>query len=168
LKPYRSPVLQTTTQSENREAEIKMGQPNVTTLTDSATQQISRQKVLIHSRVRSHPAPVLPVAGGRYSHGVVVPFRVLAERSQPEGYPLMCFSISASRDMVHSRVLRISRLDSNPKVQIIPFRLYYPFHNTSINASDKVWLIDSPHPPGCLTVPCMKSSTLPPTTRSPV
>lgn len=86
-----------------------MGQPNVTTLTDSATQQTSQQKVLIHSRVRSHPTPVLPVVGGRYSHGVVVPSREMAERSQPKGYPLMCFNASASRDRVHSRVLRISR-----------------------------------------------------------
>jgi hypothetical protein len=155
-------------QSENRTIKIEMGQPDVTTLTDSATQQTSHQKVLIHSRVRSHPAPVLPVAGGRYSHGVVVPSRVLAGRSQPEGNPLMCFPVSASRDMVHFRVLRISRLDSNPKVKITPYRLCYPFLNTLVNASDRVWLIDSPHPPGYLTALCMESLTLPPTTRSPV
>jgi hypothetical protein len=52
-----------------------MRQPDVTALTDSATQQTSHQQVLIHYQVRSHPAPVLPVAGGRYSHGVVVPSR---------------------------------------------------------------------------------------------
>jgi hypothetical protein len=48
---------------------FKMRQPDVPALTNSATQQIGHQKVLIHFQVRSHPAPVLPVAGGRYSHG---------------------------------------------------------------------------------------------------
>lgn len=52
-----------------------MGQSDVTALTDSATQQTSHPKVLIHYQVRSHLAPVLPVASGRYSHGVVVPSR---------------------------------------------------------------------------------------------
>jgi hypothetical protein len=89
LKPCRSPVPLSTAPSEECKAEVEMRQPNVPTLTDSATQQTSHQQVLIHSRVRSHPAPVLPVAGGRYSHGVVVPSRVLTERFQPEGYPLM-------------------------------------------------------------------------------
>jgi hypothetical protein len=49
---------------------IQMRQPDVPALTNSVTQQIGHQKVLIHFQVRSHPAPVLPVAGGRYSHGL--------------------------------------------------------------------------------------------------
>jgi len=52
-----------------------MDQPDIPALTDSAAQQTSGQKVLIRYQVRAHPASVLPVAGGRYSHGVVVPSR---------------------------------------------------------------------------------------------
>jgi hypothetical protein len=52
-----------------------MGQPSVISLTEDATQQTNHQQALIHIQVRSHPASVLPKAGGRYSHGVVVPFR---------------------------------------------------------------------------------------------
>jgi len=48
---------------------IKTRQPDVPVLTNSAIQQIGYQKVLIHFQVRSHPASVLPVAGGRYSMG---------------------------------------------------------------------------------------------------
>jgi hypothetical protein len=48
---------------------VELDQPDVTALTDSATQQTSGQKVLIRFQVRSHPGPVLPSTGGRYSLG---------------------------------------------------------------------------------------------------
>jgi hypothetical protein len=35
----------------------------------------NEMQVLIHFQVRSHPALVLPATGGRYSLGLVVPFR---------------------------------------------------------------------------------------------
>jgi hypothetical protein len=73
--PVDLPSLYSKAYSEKYTSKIQTRQPDVTALTDSATQQTSYQKVLIHSQVRSHPAPVLPVAGGRYSHGVVVPSR---------------------------------------------------------------------------------------------
>jgi hypothetical protein len=39
------------------------------------------EKVLIRFQVRSHPALVLPAAGGRFSLGFVVPFREFTNRS---------------------------------------------------------------------------------------
>jgi hypothetical protein len=91
-----------------------------------------------------------------------------AGKSQPEGYPLMRFYRPASRPARHSRVLRISRLELNPRAQSTPYRLCYPSRNTSVNATGKAGLIVSPRMPRYLTVLCTYSLAIPLTTRSPV
>jgi hypothetical protein len=68
LVPSRS-LIDHPSFSRKQVPDIEMDQPDVPALTDSATQQTSGQKVLIRSQVRSHPVPVLPHTGGRYSLG---------------------------------------------------------------------------------------------------
>jgi hypothetical protein len=141
-------------------------QPDINALTSISIRQTSEDKVLIRSQVRAHPAPVLPVAGGRYSLGFWCLLGELTVWSQPESYPLMCLNRSASRGRLHFRVLRTRWRELFPRVQLTPFKLFCPSQFTSSNAEDAVGLIVSPHVPECLTVSCVQSLTAPPTTRS--
>jgi hypothetical protein len=86
-----------------------MGQPGVISLTEDATQQTSYQQELIHYQVRSHPASVLPKAGGRYSHGVVVPFResrhlALTRRSSSHVFASTCEQEKATLQSVENQL----------------------------------------------------------------
>ena len=81
-------------------------------------------QVLIHFQVRSHPALVLPATGGRYSLGLVVPFREHHQLIPTLRVFLSCtLSTYASESTLYFRVLRFSRPEFPPRRRFIPFRL---------------------------------------------
>jgi hypothetical protein len=93
----------------------------------SAAKRIPPLQVLIHPRVRSHPALVLPITGGRYSHGFQ---QCLLGRSPYGPDPRIILSCtlnpSASRRIWYFRVLKNRLVRISFRVEIRPFEAFCP------------------------------------------
>jgi len=145
---------------------VEVDQPSINAPKDNSAQQMSGRK-----GVNPLPSPCTSCTSVTRCRRSILSWvwcllGELTVWSQPEGYPLLYFSPSASRVRRYFRVFRTRWWELFPKVQLTPFRLCCPSQFTSSNVEDAVGLIISPHAPGCLTVPCIQSLTAPPTTRS--